>query len=160
MSATEALDHVAARILERYSNPSRRAYTYLFRLRPQTALTSLVPSAEDVLSAWVDEGEGFQPLEPPQAVARCQQAAQIKPHTETPHTLTPHQRKQMMARAIQFSLWHVAEDEITLHLVSRALGFSPKGDREVIETWRRTSEGVWYSVYRERERAERRSAED
>jgi hypothetical protein len=90
-----------------------------------------------------------------EAVARCQAAAQIKPHAEPPHSLTPHQRKQMMARAIQFSLRAVTEDEIALHLVSRALGFSPKGDREVIEAWRRTAEGVWYSVYREQARQER-----
>ncbi len=160
MSVTSPLDHVAARIVERYSNPSRKAYTYLFRLRAESPLDALVPPVEAVLAAWVDEGGGFQPTEPLEAVARCAQAAEIKPHAQPPHTLTPHQRKQMMARAIQFKLQPVAEDEIALHLVSRALGFAPKGSREVIETWRRTSEGVWYSVYREQERARGRSAED
>jgi hypothetical protein len=155
MSATSALDHVAARIVERYSNPSRKAHTYLFRLQADASLTALVPLATDVLAAWVDEGHGLVPTAPSEAVARCQAAAQVKPHTEPPHSLTPHQRKQMMARAIQFSVRLVAEDEISLHLVSRALGFSPKGDREVIEAWRRTAEGVWYSVYREQERQER-----
>jgi len=155
MSATSALDHVAMRIVERYSNPSRKAYTYLFRLHIESPLTALVPLATDVLAAWVDEGRGLVPTAPLEAVARCQAAAQIKPHTEPLHSLTPHQRKQMMARAIQFSVRPVAEDEISLHLVSRALGFSPKGDREVIEAWRRTADGVWYSVYREQERQER-----
>jgi len=152
MSATSALDRVAARIVERYSNPSRKAYTYLFRLQADASLTALVPSATDVLAAWVDEGHGLMPTAPSEAVARCQAAAQVKPHVEPPRSLTPHQRKQMMARAIQFSARLVAEDEIALHLVSRALAFSPKGDREVIETWRRTTDGVWYSVYREQER--------
>ncbi|MCS6870353.1 MAG: hypothetical protein RML95_01855 [Anaerolineae bacterium] len=151
MSATDALDHVAARIVQRYSNPSRKAYTYLFRLRTESPLTALVPSVEDVLTAWVDEGQGLLPTEPLEAVARCQQAAQIKPHTGTPRVLTPHQRKQMMARAIQFNLHHVSEDEISLHLVNRALGFAPKGDYEVVETWRRTAEGFWYSAYRKRD---------
>jgi hypothetical protein len=155
MSATSALDHVAMRIVERYSNPSRKAHTYLFRLQADASLTALVPLATDVLAAWVDEGHGLVPTAPSEAVARCQAAAQIKPHAEPPHSLTPHQRKQMMARAIQFSVRPVAEDEISLHLVSRALGFSPKGDREVIEAWRRTAEGVWYSVYREQARQER-----
>ncbi len=154
MSATSALDHVAGRIVERYSNPSRKAYTYLFRLRHEAPLSALVPPANAVLSAWVDEGQGFRPTELLEAIKRCEQAAQVKPHTQTPHTLTPHQRKQMMARAIQFKLQQVAEDEIRLHLVSRALSFSPKGDREVIETWRRTAQGLWYSVYREQERTE------
>ncbi|PJF35949.1 MAG: hypothetical protein CUN49_07935 [Candidatus Thermofonsia Clade 1 bacterium] len=154
MSAIEALDHVAARIVARYSNPSRKAYTYLFRLRLGAPLTALVPAVSDVIAAWVDEGSGLLPTEPHEAVARCQSAARIKPHTEPPHTLTPHQRKQMMARAIQFSLQPVAEDEIALHLVSRAIGFSPKGDREVVEAWRCTDDGTWYSVYREQERAE------
>ncbi|MBO9308267.1 MAG: hypothetical protein J7551_00605 [Chloroflexi bacterium] len=155
MSATNALDHVAARIVERYSNPSRKAYTYLFRLQADAPLTALVPSATDVLAAWVDEGHGLVPTAPSEAVARCQAAAQIRPHAGPLHGLTPHQRKQTMARAIQFSVRPVSEDEIALHLVSRALGFSPKGDREVIEAWRRAADGIWYSAYREQERQER-----
>lgn len=154
MSDTNPLDHVAARIVERYRNPSRKAYLYLFRLAADTPLTTVVPEAAHVLAAWVDEGRGLLPTDPLEALRLCEVARQIKPHTDSPQVLTPHRRKQMMARVIQFSVRPVANAEIAVHLFSRALGFTPKRDREVVEDWRQTADGVWYSAYRERERAE------
>jgi hypothetical protein len=35
-----------------------------------------------------------------------------------------------------------------VHLWSRALGFSPKGDREAFEQWEQAEDGVWFSAYR------------
>ncbi len=154
MSAINPLDHVAARIVERYSNPSRKAYLYLFRLNADVPPIAAMPEAASLMAAWVDEGRGLLASDPLEALRLCALAHQIKPHTDLPQALTPHQRKQMMARLIQFSVRRVAEDEIAVHLFSCALGFTPKGDREVVEDWRQTADGVWYSAYRERERAE------
>ncbi len=154
MSDTNPLDHIAARIVERYRNPSRKAYMYLFRLSADALPSAVVPEAAHLLAAWVDEGRGLLATDPSEALRLCTLAQQIKPHTDSPQALTPHQRRQMMARIIQFSVRPVAADEIAVHLVSRALGFTPRGDREVVEDWRQTPDGVWYSAYRERERAE------
>lgn len=142
------LEIVAARIRDRYSNPARHAYTYLFRLVPGTLSMSLVPALEAVMSAWVDEGQGLLPLSPPEAVGLCAVAAQTKPHERPPTTLTPHQRKQMMARVITFTVEMPNPDQVDVQLWSRALGFSPKGDRQAHEIWKRAAGDFWYSAYR------------
>lgn len=142
------LEIVSARIRDRYSNPARHAYTYLFRLEPGTLSMALVPTPESVMSAWVDEGQGLLPLATPDAVHMCAVAAQIKPHERPPTTLTPHQRKQMMARVITFTVEMPNPDQVDVRLWSRALGFSPKGDRQAHEIWKRAAGDFWYSAYR------------
>ena len=139
---------VAGRIVDRYSTPARQAFTYLFRLKAGASLDALIPDAESVLSAWVDEGSGFQPTPPDQAVARCREASQIRPHADQPHRMTPTQRRQMMARAIQFTAVQTDPATVVVDLASRSLGFSPKGVHTVQEIWKCTAGGVWYSAYR------------
>jgi hypothetical protein len=139
---------IAERIRARYSNPSRKAYTYLYWVRDVVTLTDLIPTPEAVIAAWVDEGAGFVPTAAEAAVSAGHAAAAIKPHQAAPSRLTPHQRKQMMARAIAFTATQTGENEVTVQLVSRSLGFFPKGQREVTERWLRTVDGTWYSAYR------------
>lgn len=140
---------IAERIMTRYSNPSRKAYTYLYWVGAAMALTDLIPAPEVVIAAWVDEGAGFVPTPADSAVSAGRAAAAIKPHqAAAPTQLTPHQRKQMMARAIAFTATQTGEHEVTVQLVSRSLGFFPKGQREVTERWLRTVDGTWYSAYR------------
>jgi hypothetical protein len=40
---------------------------------------------------------------------------------------------------------------VQVRLLSRALHFTPRGDREAFETWQPGEGGVWYSVYTPRE---------
>ncbi len=147
-------DIVAGRIAERYRTPARRAYLYLFRLKPDASLEGLVPVADSVLEAWMDVGDGLLPSPIDRVLTECRRAADIKPHTQTPTRLTAHERKQMMARAIMFIATQPEPSSVLINLASRALGFSPKGDRTALEEWRRSAEGRWYSTRREREEAE------
>jgi hypothetical protein len=144
---SSATDYVAARIAERYGHPGRAAYTYLFRLKPGSDFGPLVPDLASVLAAWMDEGDGLQPVPVEAAVEHCRAALNSKPVLSRPQRLTPHQRRHMMSRSILFSVEQPAEDLVTVRLVSRALHFSPKGDREAFEQWRPTGDG-WYSAYR------------
>ena len=143
---TEPIDFVAARIVTRYSHPSRSAYAYMFRLKPGTDLGGMTPSVESIITAWVDEGEGLIPSPPEIAVDHCRIAQRHKPDADRPRQMTPHERRQMMARAILFTVSQPSADLVTVHLVSRSVCFSPKGDREAHEQWRRTGEG-WYSAH-------------
>lgn len=152
MSAGEPPDPaaiVAGRIRDRYATPARRAYTYLFRMRPGASLDALIPDPESVIAAWVDEGAGLLPAPPAEAVRRCAAAREVRPHDLPPAQLSPHQRKQMMARSILFIATPQDADRVEVHLWSRALGFSPKGDREARETWLRAAGDFWYSAHRD-----------
>ncbi len=140
-------DYVAARIAERYAHPGRAAYTYLFRLKPDRDFGPLVPDPESVVSAWLDEGGGLAPVPVESAVEHCRAALAAKPDLTRPQQTTSHQRRQMMARSILFSVDQREENLVKVRLLSRALHFTPKGDREAFEEWRPTG-GGWYSAYR------------
>jgi len=155
MSVPETpVDIVAERIAVRYRNPSRKAYLYLFRLAPSASLDALVPPADHVVQAWIDNGNGLVESAIEGVVAACADASQVKPHTQSPTRLSPHERKQMMARSILFTAHQPDQDTVEVNLASRALGFSPKGDRVALEVWKRTVDGTWYSTRRERDEAE------
>lgn len=146
--AHSALAHVAGRIRDRYATPSRKAYTYLFWVRDAAALEALIPTAEQVITAWVDEGAGLLPLDAAEAVRRSAESRSARPQDRPAAPISPHERRQMMARVILFTLELVGPDQIAVRLWSRALGFSPKGDREAFEQWELTEDGVWFSAYR------------
>jgi hypothetical protein len=141
------LDFVTGRIVARYGHPARAAYLYMFRLRPGADFSPILPPQEAALAAWVDEGDGLLPTPIEAAIERCRAALEIRPDVDKPQRLTAHQRRQMMARSVFFSLEQTAEGLIEVHLQSRSLAFSPKGDRIAHETWRPTRDG-WYSAYR------------
>jgi hypothetical protein len=140
-------DYVAAQIAERYANPGRAAYTYLFRLKPGSDFGPLVPDPAAVIGAWMDEGEGLKLTAAETAVVHCQTIIDSKLDLSQPRNMTPHQRRQMMSRSILFAMEQPKADLVIVRLLSRALYFSPKGDREAFEEWRPTGEG-WYSAYR------------
>jgi hypothetical protein len=71
-----------------------------------------------------------------------------RPEQYIPQNHTPTERKQLMGRSVLFSVRPLAADRIEVHLVSRSLIYTPKGDREVIEEWRRAEDGQWYSAYK------------
>jgi hypothetical protein len=143
-------DYVAARIAERYANPARAAYLYLFRLKPSSDFSPLAPDPQSILSAWVDEGGGLASMPVETAVERCRAAIAAKPDLSVPQKLTPHQRRQMMSRSILFSVEQPSERVVTVRLLSRALHFTPKADREAFEEWHPSGQG-WYSAHRPEE---------
>lgn len=143
---------IAARLLQRYSASGRTAYTYLFYLRQGADTGALIPVAADVISAWSDQGSGFLPLPPETVIQQCEAIHALEFHNPPGYApqsgrLTPHQRRQQMARTVQFTITPQVDDLVVVHLVSRALKFSPKGDRSVTEHWKPT-DGGWYSAYR------------
>lgn len=141
------LDVIVSRLITRYSNPARQAYTYLFRVTPDADMTPIFPATETVLAAWVDEGGGLQPVPTADALRLSGAVRESRVAQRSEHKLTSHERRQMMARLIVFSVEQDDEALIVVHLISRSLGFTPKGDREVYEHWRLGEEG-WYSAYR------------
>lgn len=152
MADRSPLAVVTEKLLYRYNHPSRKAYVYVFQLAEDADLPQIiVPTADRILAAWVDEGYGeLRATDAASAAALANAAALIKPQAGAPHPLTAHERRQMMARIITFCLKEAEEDGesvVRLHLYSRALGFTPKGTREAFETWRKTSDGIWYSSY-------------
>jgi hypothetical protein len=146
MSAT---DIVVVHIVERYANPGRSAYTYLFQLKPDSDFEPLVPEVASILAAWMDEGDGLQTAPIDLAVEHCRATRAQAPDLRRPQKLNSHQRRQMMARSILFSAVQASDDVVQVRLVSRSLVFSPKGDREALEDWRPTGDD-WYSAYRAR----------
>jgi hypothetical protein len=140
------IEFVAGRIAARYAHPGRTAYTYLFQLKPDSDFGPLVPDPESVIVAWMDEGNGLLPAPTDTAVEHCRAVLANKTDLTTPRKITSHERRQMMARSILFTVTQPA-DLVEVRLLSRALVFSPKGDREANEQWRPTGEG-WYSAYR------------
>jgi hypothetical protein len=145
---SSATDYVAARIAERYANPARAAYLYLFHLKPGSGFSPLAPDPELILSAWVDEGTGLASVPVEAAVERCRAAIAAKPDLSKPQQLTPHQRRQMMSRSILFTVEQPSDKIVTVRLLSRALHFTPKADREAFEEWHPTSGGGWFSAHR------------
>ncbi len=136
-----ALDFVASRIVERYAHPSRTAYLYAFRLHTDADLTPLLPELPTILAAWVDEGSGLSDVSAAQAIAHCEAARNANIVRPT----NAHERRLSMARVLAFKVDTQIPDQISVELFSRALNFTPKGDRRVTETWRR-AEGSWYSA--------------
>ncbi len=140
------VDLVAHKIVQRYAHPERKAYLYMFRLQPGSDFSAIVPAPENILAAWVDEGNGLLPAAVDSALVACSAAREIHINSRTPGKLTTHQRRQLMARSVLFSVEATAPDLIEVRLRSRALTFSPKGDREILERWQRTG-ADWYSAY-------------
>lgn len=139
-----SVDFVSAEIARRYAHPGRTAYTYLFRLKPESDLGLMVPTTESVMAAWMDEGGGLQPAPVQTAIEHCKALYEARLNTSRP--ANSHERRRRMARSILFTVIQTSETAIMVHLLSRALAFSPKGDRDVIEEWRPTVTG-WYSAY-------------
>ena len=144
----DPLQIVAGRIRDRYATPSRKAYTYLFWVHVSGTHEALIPAADAVIRAWVDEGAGLLPSDREEAVRRCAATREQRPQDGPSGQLSGHARRQMMARAIVFTLEQTGAGQIDVHLWSRALGFTPKGDREAHEQWECTVDGEWYSAYR------------
>jgi hypothetical protein len=138
---------VAAHIAQRYAHPGRAAYTYLFQLKPDSDFGPLVPELTSILVAWMDEGSALQPAPAETTAERCRATHAQAPDLRRPQKLSRHQRRQLMARSILFTAIQASDDLVQVRLVSRALVFSPKGDREAFEDWRRTGDD-WYSAYR------------
>jgi hypothetical protein len=143
---TNPLEAVALKIVERYSHPGRTAYMYLFRVTPESDFTALIPSASDVIAVWMDEGNNLEQSPIDTTIAHSTVTRNAAPTLTAPQKLTSTQRRQMMARVVVFSVSQLNDDEVEVHLVSRPLIFTPKGDREVTEKWRRSADG-WYSAY-------------
>jgi hypothetical protein len=146
----DPLDFVTQRLVERYGHPARTAYLYMFRIKADSNFSLLIPESESIIAAWVDEGSGLALTKADEALERCGMTKSVKTVSEGPRKLTSHQRKQMMARSVQFSVVQSSPDLVEVHLMSRSLGFSPKGDRETHELWRPTGDG-WYSAYKPEE---------
>ena len=65
------VEGVIDQIIRRYSNPSRTTFMYLFRLPIEADFSGIIPAETSILTAWVDEGGGFQLTPPADAVALC-----------------------------------------------------------------------------------------
>jgi hypothetical protein len=142
-----ALTYVSERIAQRYAHPGRAAYLYLFRLQVGSDFSALVPSIAQVIEAWIDEGQGLKSADPASVIAACSIVRDAKLQFSKP-TDSP-SRKRQMSRAVLFSVDQTDDDSINVRLISRAVSFTPKGDREVNELWRRTGTGeAWYSTHR------------
>jgi hypothetical protein len=137
----DPLTIVANRILQRYANPARKAYSYLFHVQPEADLALLFPDPAQVITVWGDEGAGLRELTAETALERCKAIREAGANVA---------RLQKMARIVQFTLTAPSDDEVIVQLASRALVYSPKGDRRVTEQWKCSAEG-WYSVYTPRE---------
>ena len=140
---------IVARIVERYSHPSRTAYLYLFQLIPGADFQPLPPLLAQIEAAWVDEGSGLSPIEPEQARHRCQATIDQREQGNAPRSSAD--RRRLMARQVSFSITAPdasgTESIALVDLFSRAIAFTPKSDRRVTETWR-PFEGGWFSAYK------------
>lgn len=139
------LSFVAGQIAARYAHPSRTAYLYLFRLTPGADFAQMPLDTTYIVTAWVDEGVGLAAVSASEAVARCAAAAQFR----AARPANAHERRLTMARLVMFNVIGGADQaQIAVDLYSRALQFTPKGDRRALETWRRADEigGDWYSA--------------
>jgi hypothetical protein len=142
----DAVHYVTSRIVARYGHPARAAHLYLFRIVPGSDIALLPPDPQSVMMAWVDEGDGLTPVVPGEAVARCQKARAALENYKTNRPLT----QRLMARIVVFSVEeHKSASQVIVELFSRALAFTPKGDRRVTETWRPNADGTdgWYSAH-------------
>jgi hypothetical protein len=129
------------KIRARYSTPERRAYLYLYLLRPEANRELLIPEAADILSAWIDEGSGLAEVSAPHAIERTSAAGQFR----TARPTSPHERRLAMARIVTLVITQQAEHEYHVALISRSFAFAPKGERRALEIWR-PAEGSWYSA--------------
>lgn len=132
---------ITRKIWARYSAPERTAYLYMFLLKPDAIRESLIPEPSEVLLAWVDEGKGLNAAPVDQAIAQTIAARNFR----TARPTSAHERRLSMARIVTLTVEPQADDQYCVDLFSRALAFSPKGDRRALETWR-PAEGSWYSA--------------
>jgi hypothetical protein len=142
---------VIRRLVGRYATPARKAYLYLFKVAVDAPQKGLIPTPTDVQRAWVDDGQGLQEIPIETALAKLTAAKATAPQaTQTPPL---EGRKQLMARAVLFSLAPTTQGALEVHLFSRAISYSPKGDREVRERWQREAADptLWYSAYQPRD---------
>ena len=139
---------IGNRIAVRYAHPSRQAHLYLFQLTDDADLDAIPPDPAQIKRAWVDAGGGLATTLPALAVAQCQ-ALYDQLRAVSPPPRGRFITQQLMARLVVFSvtaLANAAEPTMRVELFSRALAFTPKADRRVIELWRQTDSG-WYSTY-------------
>jgi hypothetical protein len=141
VAVTPGLETILGKICERYSHPSRVAYLYLFHLVNSADRGVLIPNASEVLQAWIDEGSGLALTDPQNGIAQCQATANFR----TSHPANTHERRMSMARVVTLTVTQDSAVQYSVNLISRALHFSPKGDRQAFETWR-PAEGSWYSA--------------
>lgn len=154
-------DHIRLilnRLLNRYSTPGRTNYCTLFLMRADSSFNVLIPDPAQCLAAWVDRGSGLQSAPVDQAVTMLQAERDPALAAVDRGTLTDSEsRRAQMTRVIIFTIYQTAEDEIHVDLFSRALHYSPKGDRIAHEMWRTAEDGTWYSVYTPRDESEQKS---
>src|SRR5260221_6026631 len=96
------VDLVAHKIVQRYAHPERKAHLYMFRLKPGSDFSAIVPAPENILAAWVDEDNGLLPAAVDSALVACSAARETHINSRTPGKLTTHQRRQLIARSVLF----------------------------------------------------------
>jgi hypothetical protein len=146
----DAAEFVTSRIVRRYGHSGRAAHLYLFRLVPGSDFLRLPPDRQTLIAAWMDEGGGLAPATPDEAVTRCKLARS----TLEGYKINRPETQRLMARIVVFSVAeHIADAQVIVELFSRALAFTPKGDRRVTETWRQAEDGTdsWYSAHPDQE---------
>ncbi len=146
MSEAEIKDIIVAKIRARYSVPERVAYLYMFLLKPDAKREGLIPPADEVVQAWVDEGQGLTSSRIDNAIEKAQLASTFHPARPK----SSQERRLAMARIVTLTVKRQADDQYLVDLFSRALASAPKGDRRALETWR-PAEGSWYSAPVDRE---------
>ncbi len=146
MVDSTAVESIVDKLLERYSHPGRVAYLYMFRLAPCADFDPLLPDPGSVLDAWMDEDGGLVRVEAAEALAHCQETIIVSKRRPK----NRQERRRQMARLVSFCVFPHTASEILVELSSRALLFSPKGDRRVTEHWH-PAEGGWYSAPSERD---------
>jgi|GEM_PF-1075519 len=144
---TSSLTYVTQRLVDRYGMAGRTAYLYLFRVQPGSDFVLLIPDAAQVIDAWIDDGAGLQVTTANTAIDRCRTALD---HRIAHAPQNTQERRQHMARVVMFSIDLQSAERISVDLFSRALFFTPKGDRRVGEIWLPTADS-WYSSARARE---------
>jgi hypothetical protein len=148
MSQTN-LEQVVGRLLRRYANPERKVFAYLFRLHPEADFAPMLPNSESVIESWIDEGEGLTVTPTATALARMQAImAIVKPRVYNAANHTSLERKQLLSRSVLFSLRPLDTETIEVHLYSRAVLYTPKGDHDGYEVWRHDADGEWYFDHR------------
>ncbi len=151
LNIMSAAAFIADRIAARYANPGRAAYLYLFQVKAGSALEAMPPDTHDTLAAWYDEGDGLAPAVAEDAAARCRATFGLLQMVgeQGRRLIAPADRRRLMARLVVFSVAvpsETGELPAKVELFSRALAFTPKGDRRATETWKRSPEG-WFSAY-------------
>jgi hypothetical protein len=141
MVSSEAVEFIVGKLVERYSHPGRVSFMYMFRLAPGTDFEPLLPAAAVIQDAWMDEDTGLVPVEAAVALAHCRETLVVSKARPT----NRQERRRQMARVVSFIVLPQTATQVVVELSSRALLFSPKGDRRVTEIWH-PAEGGWYSV--------------